>query len=61
MDYHGNHYFLNIKFSVFATGRLDISYVIKLKHMLYKILAVSGKVQRFSVLSKWVGYFDPSL
>ena len=35
MGYHDNHCFLNIKMSVFATGRPHVSYVIKLKHMLY--------------------------
>ena len=49
MDYHGNHYFLNIKMSVFATGRPDASYVIEHNHMLHKILAVSGKVNRFPI------------
>ena len=29
--------------------------------MLHKILSVSGKVQRFPILSKRVGYFDPHL
>ena len=42
MDYHGNHYFLNIKMSVVAKRRPDFSYVIELKYMLHKILAVSG-------------------
>ena len=47
--------------SVFATGRPDASYVIELNHMLHKILAVSGKVHRFPILCKRLGYFDPSL
>ena len=29
--------------------------------MLHKILSVSGKVHRFPILSKRVGYFDPHL
>ena len=47
--------------SVFAAGRPDVSYVIELKQMQHKILAVSGKVHRFPILCKRVGYFDSSL
>ena len=46
MDYHGNHYFTDIKISDFATGRP--CYFRQIMHI-------------FSTLYKWVGYFDPSL
>ena len=29
--------------------------------MLYKILSVLGKMDRFPILSKWLGYFEPRL
>ena len=29
MDYHGSHYFIDVKISDFATGRPDVSYIIK--------------------------------
>ena len=29
MDYHGNHYFTDVKISDFATGRPDVSYILK--------------------------------
>ena len=35
-DYHGNHYFTDVKISDFAAGMLDVSYIIELSHMLYK-------------------------
>ena len=38
MDYHGSHYFTDVKISDFATGRPDVSYIIKLNHMLHKNL-----------------------
>ena len=47
--------------SVFAPGRPDISYLIELCTCYIKVLSVSGKMHRFSILSKWVGYFDPYL
>ena len=34
MDYHGNHYFTDVKISYFAAGRPDGSYIIELNHML---------------------------
>ena len=30
MDYHGNHYFTDVKISDFAAGRPDVSYIIEL-------------------------------
>ena len=39
MDYHGNHYFTDVKIiSDSAAGRPDVSYIIELKHMLHKNL-----------------------
>ena len=35
MDYHGNHYFTDVKISDFAAGRPDVSYIIELNHMLF--------------------------
>ena len=28
MDYHGNHYFTDVKISDFAAGRPDVSYIL---------------------------------
>ena len=38
MDYHGNHYFTDVKISDFAAGMPDVSYNIALSHMLHKNL-----------------------
>ena len=43
MDYHGNHYFTDVKINVFAAGSPDVSYIIELNHMLHKNFAISGK------------------
>ena len=37
MDYHGNHYFTDVKISDFAAGRPDVSYIVELNCMLLKI------------------------
>ena len=34
MDYHGNHYFTDVKISDFAAGRSDVSYIMELNYML---------------------------
>ena len=31
MDYHGNHYFTDVKISNFVAGRPDVSYIIELE------------------------------
>ena len=59
MGYYGDHYFLNIKMSVFATGSPHVSYVIKHEHLLHKIRAVSGKVHRLSILCTRWGTLTP--
>ena len=61
MEYHGNHYFFNIKIECFCTWKVWYLLSYWTLHMLHKILSVSGKVHRFPILSKWVGYFDPYL
>ena len=38
MDFHGNHYFTDVKMSDIAAGRFDVSYIIELSHMLHKNL-----------------------
>ena len=38
MDYHGNHYFTDVKISDFATGRPNVSYIIELNHGLHNNL-----------------------
>ena len=43
MDYHGNHYFTDVKIINFVAGKPDVSYVIKLNHMLHSSAAISGK------------------
>ena len=43
MDYHGNHYFIDVTISDFAAARPDVSYFIELSHLLHKNLAISGK------------------
>ena len=35
MDYHGTHYFTDVKISDLAAGRPDVSYIIELNHMLH--------------------------
>ena len=42
MDYHGNHYFTNVKISDFQAGRPDVSYIIELKHMLHNNLLLQA-------------------
>ena len=37
MDFHGNHYFTDVKINI-PTGRSDVSYSIELNHMLHKNL-----------------------
>ena len=36
MDFHGNHYFTDVKISDIAAGRSDVPYIIELNHMLHK-------------------------
>ena len=36
MDYHGNHYFTDVKISDFAAGRPDVSYIIEQKNLLFQ-------------------------
>ena len=60
MEYHGNHYFFNIKNERLSPGRSDVSYLIELCTCCVKYF-VSGKVYRIPILSKWMGYFDPHL
>ena len=38
MDYHGNHYFTDVKISDFAAVRPDVYYIIELSHMLHNNL-----------------------
>ena len=38
MDYHGNHYFTDVKISDFAAGLPDVSYIIELNDMIHKSL-----------------------
>ena len=38
MDYHGKHYFTDVKIRDFAAGKRDVSYIIELNHMLRKNL-----------------------
>ena len=48
MDYHGNHYFTDVKVSDFAAGRPGVSYIIELSHMLHKnLLFQANNAQNF--------------
>ena len=48
MDYHGNHYFTDIKLSDFAAGRPDVAYIIELNHMLhYNLLSETNNAHLF--------------
>ena len=48
MDYHGNHYFTDVKISDFAAGRADVSYIIELNQMLhYNLLFQANNAQIF--------------
>ena len=38
MEYHGNHYFTDVKISDFVAGRPYASCITKPNHMLHKIL-----------------------
>ena len=62
MDYHSNHYFTDVKLSDFAAGRPDVSYIIELstKHGTQNTCYFRQKMLIFSILNKWVGYFNPS-
>ena len=35
MDYHGKHYFTDVKISDFSAVRPDVSYIMELNHMLH--------------------------
>ena len=43
MDYHGSHYFTDVKTSDFAAGRPDVSYITELSHMLHINLLFQAK------------------
>ena len=48
MDYHGNHYFTDVKISDFAAGRPDVSDIIELNHMLqYNLLLEENNAHIF--------------
>ena len=61
MDYHGNHYFTDVKISDFAAGRPDVSYVIELNTCYITACYFRQIMHIFFILNKWLGYFDPSL
>ena len=61
MEYHGNHYFFNIKNECFCIRKVWCPLSYYTLHMLHKILSVSGKEDRFPILSNCVGYFDHRL
>ena len=42
MDYHGNHYFTDVKINVLHQEMSDVSYVIELNHMLHKNLLIQA-------------------
>ena len=55
MEYHGNHYFFNIKSSVFATRRSDVSYLIQLCTCYIKYFMFQVKCTGFPF---WVSGLD---
>ena len=59
MDYHGNHYFSDVKISDFVAGNPEVSYIIELNHMLHYNFRQIMHI--LYILNKWVGYFEPSL
>ena len=61
MDFHSNHYFIDVKISDFAAERPDVSYIIELNHMLHNNLLFQANNAHISIFNKWVAYFDPTL
>ena len=54
MDYHGNHYFIDVKISDFVAGRPDVSFIIELNHMLHKNLFQTNNAYIFlHYISGW--------
>ena len=51
MDYHGNHYFTDVKISDFVAERLDVSYIIGLNHMLRNNLLFQANMHIFSIFN----------
>ena len=49
-----------VKMSDFAAGRPDVSYIIELSTCYTKTCYFKQIMHIFSILNKWVGYFDPS-
>ena len=52
MDYHGNHYFTDVKISDFAAGRPDVSYIIELNTCYVTTCYFRQIMQIFSILNK---------
>ena len=61
MDFHGNHYFTDVKISDIATGRSDVSYIIELTTCYTNACYIRQIMHIFSIFNKWLGYFDSSL
>ena len=57
MDYHGNHYFIDVNIS--DLKQEGLMFLILLNRTTCYTKPCNFHI--FSILNKWVGYFDPSV
>ena len=60
MEYHGNHYFTDVKIGVLHEEGLMSHTLLNLTKCYIKTCYFRQMVQTVPILSKWVGYIDPS-